>query len=270
MNKKIVTAVVAIMVLMGTVPAQEADRPENVKPAMSGNDIVFRLNGEDYVYRMISVEGGTFLMGCSSAQESDCDSDELPAHSVTLDSYYIGETEVTQALWKAVMNSNPSNSRGDNFPVEKVSYNEVKRFVGLLNELTGRTFRLPTEAQWEFAARGGDKSMGYRYSGSDNLDEVAWYSDNAGGRTHPVGSLQANELGLYDMSGNVNEWCADWYGTYDSVPQSNPDGASSGTCHVNRGGSRSYSAKNCRVSNRSYNSPTTRFPDLGFRLVLAP
>ena len=217
---------------------------------------------------MIPVEGGTFTMGATSEQGSDVGSDEKPAHQVTLSSYYIGETEVTQALWEAVMGSNPSNFKGTNRPVEKVSWDDCKSFIDKLNALTGENFRLPTEAEWEYAARGGNQSRGYKYSGSNSLGNVAWYTDNSGSETHPVKSKSPNELGLYDMSGNVYEWCQDWYGSYSSSSQTNPTGASSGSLRVLRGGSLFNVAWYCRVSNRSGNSPGYRASYLGLRLAL--
>ena len=160
------------------------------------------------------------------SDDSDADDDERPVHSVTLSSYSIGETEVTQALWTAVMGSNPSNFKGNNLPVEKVSWNDCQTFIRKLNDLTGENFRLPTEAEWEFAARGGNRSRGYKYSGSDNLGDVAWYTDNSGDKTHAVKSKSPNELGIYDMSGNVWERCSDIFGDYHDSPQTNPKGHS--------------------------------------------
>lgn len=181
-------------------------------------------------YKMVPVEGGTFTMGApeQAAQASD---NAKPAHQVTLSSYRIGETEVTQALWMAVMGRNPSYFNGDNRPVEEVSWDDCQEFIAKLNALTGKRFRLPTEAEWEFAARGGNKSHGYMYSGSDDADEVGWHEGNADGATHAVGQKLPNELGLYDMCGNVQEWCQDWYGGYDDVPQTNPTGPESGSAY---------------------------------------
>lgn len=216
-------------------------------------------------FKMIAVKGGTFTMGCTSEQ-SDCDGDESPAHKVTLSDYCMGETEVTQALWKAVMGRNPSKWTGDNLPVENVSWNDVQKFIRKLNQKTGRNFRLPTEAEWEYAARGGSQSRGYQYSGSNTLDNVAWYDGNSGSQTHPVKTKQPNELGLYDMSGNVWEWCADWWGSYSGSAQTNPTGPGSGSYRVNRGGGWLYSAGGCRVSNR-FSGPGSRGSILGFRLA---
>ena len=215
------------------------------------------------INNMVYVSGGTFIMG------GDESSDQTPTHSVTLSSYYICKYEVTQALWRAVMGSNPSKFKGDNLPVEQVSWNDCQTFINRLNNYTGRNFRLPTEAEWEFAARGGNYSRHYKYSGSNYISDVAWYCDNSGNRTHPVGTKQANELGLYDMSGNVWEWCSDWYGSYSSYSQSNPTGATSGFGRVERGGNWCGLARYCCSSHRSYYAPGNSFDDLGLRLVLS-
>ena len=227
----------------------------------------FTVNGVQFT--MMPVEAGTFTMGATSEQVNP-DSDEKPTHQVTLtNNYYIGQTEVTQALWKAVMGRKPSRFMGDNRPVEKVSWNDCQKFITKLNSLTGQKFRLPTEAEWEYAARGGKKSQGYQYSGSNNLEEVAWYYDNSSSQTHDVATKQPNELGVYDMSGNVWEWCQDWYGSYSSTSQTNPTGATSGSYRVNRGGSWRNNAGYCRSSNRSSNSPDNTYFNLGLRLVLS-
>ena len=215
------------------------------------------------INNMVYVSGGTFIMG------GDESSDQTPTHSVTLSSYYICKYEVTQALWRAVMGSNPSKFKGDNLPVEQVSWNDCQTFINRLNSYTGRNFRLPTEAEWEFAARGGNYSRHYKYSGSNYISDVAWYCDNSGNRTHPVGTKQANELGLYDMSGNVWEWCSDRYGSYSSYSQSNPTGATSGFGRVERGGNWCGLARYCCSSHRSYYAPGNSFDDLGLRLVLS-
>ena len=217
---------------------------------------------------MVYVSGGTFTMGATSEQGSDAYDWEKPAHSVTLSGYYIGKYEVTQELWKAVMGSNPSYYKGDNLPVERVSWNDVQEFLRKLNAMTGKRYRLPTEAEWEFAARGGNSSRGYKYSGGNSLGSVAWYYDNSGSRTHAVGTKSPNELGIYDMSGNVLEWCQDWWGSYSSSSQRNPKGPNSGSDRVDRGGSWLNDARLCRVSNRGGNTPDDRNFSLGFRLAL--
>ena len=230
---------------------------------------VVNVNGVSFT--MIAVEGGTFNMGATSEQGGDADSDEYPVHSVTLSDYYIGETEVTQELWEAVMGSNPSDFSGNpQRPVEMVSWNDCQEFITKLNELTGKNFRLPTEAEWEYAARGGNGSQGYKYSGSNTISDVAWYNGNSGSETHNVKTKSPNELGIYDMSGNVFEWCEDWYGGYSSGSQTNPTGPSSGFFRVLRGGSWYSNTKACRVSNRSNDSPGSRYSRYGFRVVCLP
>ena len=221
------------------------------------------------INNMVYVSSGTFTMGATSEQGSDAESDEKPTHSVTLSSYYICKYEVTQALWRAVMGSNPSNFKGDNLPVECVSWNDCQTFINRLNSYTGRNFRLPTEAEWEFAARGGNYSRHYKYSGSNYISDVAWYDGNSGNRTHPVGTKQANELGLYDMSGNVYEWCSDGYGSYSPYSQNDPTGPNSGSRRVPRGGSWRSNARYCRSSCRDNYAPGDRGYYLGLRLVLS-
>ena len=218
---------------------------------------------------MVKVEAGTFMMGATSEMQNPLVG-EKPVHQVTLtNDYYIGKYEVTQALWKAVTGKNPSQFKGDDLPVEQVSWKDCQKFISKLNSMTGRKFRLPTEAEWEYAARGGKKSRGYQYSGSSTVSDVAWYDGNSGNKTHPVGTKQANELGIYDMTGNVWEWCQDWYGSYVSSSQTNPLGANSGSYHVYRGGGWSYDAKFCRSSYRSSFTPGYRGSILGLRLVLS-
>ena len=208
-------------------------------------------------------------MGATPEQGSDVAHWEKLTHKVTLSDYYIGETVVTQALWKAVMGNNPSSFKGENLPVENISWHDGKEFISKLNALTGKTFRMPTEAEWEYAARGGSKSRGYKYSGSNTLDDVAWYADNSGGETHEVGTKSPNELGLYDMSGNVWEWCSDWHGNYSSSAQTNPKGPDSGTRRAIRGGGWFSFARYCRCSRRGYNDPDERGNGLGLRLCLS-
>jgi formylglycine-generating enzyme required for sulfatase activity len=213
---------------------------------------------------MVFVEGGTFQMGSSSGE-----SDEQPVHTVQLSSFSIGKYEVTQAQWKAVMGNNPSAFSGcDQCPVEYVSWNDVQLFISKLNQLTGKTYRLPTEAEWEYAARGGKNSQGFTYSGSNQIDVVAWYSSNSGDKTHIVGDKRANELGLYDMTGNVWEWCSDWYGGYSTSAQTNPKGPISGDNRVFRGGSWYFAVTYCRLSHRLRIGPEDRDHRIGFRLVL--
>ena len=222
----------------------------------------------DINMKMIWVEGGEFMMGCTSEQ-SDCGSDETNVRRVKVDGFYIGMLEVTQAQWKAVMGTNPSYFKGDNLPVEQVSWEEAMEFCRLLSNKTGKTYTLPTEAQWEYAARGGKKNDGTKYAGSNMVDAVAWYTDNSGSSTHPCGTKRANALGIYDMSGNVWEWCKDWYSSsYTSYDTNNPTGPSSGSSRVDRGGSWSNYAGYCRVANRINFTPGYRYSNLGFRVVL--
>ena len=235
------------------------------KPAPRRNSSTTGLSAElnKLINNMVYVSGGTFIMG------GDDSSDQMPTHSVTLSSYYICKYEVTQVLWRAVMGSNPSNFKGNNLPVENVSWYDCQTFIKRLNSYTGRNFRLPTEAEWEFAARGGNNSRHYKYSGSNYIGDVAWYTDNSGCRTHPVGTKQTNELGLYDMSGNVWEWCSDWFGSYSSYSQSNPTGPNSGSFRVHRGGFWRYNARYCRTPERSSKTPDYCVNYIGLRLVLS-
>ncbi|MGN1173454.1 MAG: formylglycine-generating enzyme family protein [Muribaculaceae bacterium] len=219
-------------------------------------------------FEMVKVPGGTFEMGAKADKGKDAFYWEKPAHSVTLSGYYIGKYEVTQAQWKAIMGTNPSYFIGDNLPVENVSWNDCQEFIKKLNELTGKNFSLPTEAQWEYAARGG-KSGGTKYSGSNKLKDVAWYKDNSRKKTQPVGKKSPNSLGIFDMSGNVCEWCQDYWGEYTYASQTNPTGPDSGSIRVIRGGSWGSGAGGCRVSNRSNCAPVGRYGDLGFRLYLS-
>lgn len=231
------------------------------------SDILFKCRSVEF--SMVKVVGGTFRRGKTSGLFGRLLGDKKPEQLVKLSDYYIGQTQVTQELWEAVMGNNPSRFTSNNkHPVEKVSWNDCQEFIKKLNELTGKQFRLPTEAEWEFAARGGNKSKGYKYSGSNDASTVAWHKNNSGNKTHPVALKQANELLLYDMSGNVWEWCQDLYGDYSSTPQTNPKGASDGVDHVIRGGSWYYEAKLARVSSRNDSSPINRFSDIGFRLAL--
>ena len=223
----------------------------------------FNIGGVEFT--MVKVNGGSFMMGCDDKESY---SDEQPANKVTLDSYYIGSTPVTQVLWKSVMGNNPSYFKGEKLPVEQVSWKDCQEFIKKLNQLTGKQFKLPTEAEWEFAARGGNCSNGYKYAGSNNLEEVGWYWGNCNSQTYPVGEFKPNELGLYDMSGNVYEWCQDWYGGYRVESQSNPTGSATGSCRVIRGGSWRTSAGGCRVSDRHFHVPTYRNDFIGFRLAL--
>ena len=236
--------------------------------SLSGNALTIPVKNGINI-EMVKVEAGSFNMGATPEMENPWE-DEKPVHRVTLtNDYYIGKYEVTQALWQAVMGKNPSWFKGNDLPVELVSWNDCQDFISKLNAMTGKRFRLPTEAEWEYAARGGKKSRGYQYSGSNTLGDVAWYSDNSGSKTRAVGTKQPNELGIYDMAGNVDEWCQDWYVSYSSSPQTNPTGAASGSVRVSRGGSWDFSARGCRSSYRRGNTPDFRNGDQGLRLVLS-
>jgi formylglycine-generating enzyme len=231
--------------------------------------------------QMILVQGGSFDMGSNGGAN-----DEKPMHRVTLSGFYIGKYEVTQEQYERVMGSNPSyfKDSGKNAPVEKVTWYDAVEFCNKLSEQEGlqkcysgsgnsikcdfskNGYRLPTEAEWEYAAKGGSKSKGYKYSGSNNLGEVGWYGDNSGVKTHSVGGKKSNELGIYDMSGNVWEWCWDWYGDYSSSAQTNPHGQGSGSSRLLRGGSWNYFARNCRTANRNFYYPSYSLSFIGFRL----
>ena len=258
MKTRLLIIIAAIMLLFGCKKENVFNEKTNLSLTVNGVS-----------FEMVYVEGGTFDMGATSEQGSDAESNEYPVHSVTLSGYYIGKCEVTQELWEAVMGGNPSEFIGAQKPVERVSWYDCQEFVSMLNSLTGRTFRLPTEAEWEYAARGGNKSLHYKYSGSGNIGSVAWYYDNIGSRTHPVGTKSPNELGIYDMSGNVYEWCSDWYGDYSAGAQTNPQGPSSGSHRVLRGGSWRSHARDCRVSFRRSHDPGN-IGDHGLRLVFVP
>ena len=245
-----------------------AQQPVVQTPVTNSDNISIPVK-DDISIDMVRVEAGTFIMGATPEMEDPYDW-EKPTHQVTLtNDYYIGKYEVTQALWQAVMGNNPSNFKGDNLPVSNVSWNDCQDFLIKINSITGKKFRLPSEAEWEYAARGGKKSISYQYSGSNNISDVAWYDGNSANKTHAVGTKQANELGIYDMAGNVIEWCQDWYERYNSSSQVNPTGATSGSGHVVRGGCWNYTARSCRSSYRDSYMPGFRYKYFGLRLVLS-
>ncbi len=266
MKKKLFSSLMAIVgvtlvVMLSACSKDSADK-----------NLTFTVNG--VTFKMIYVQNGTFQMGTND-MEADDDIETTPVHQVTLTkNYYVGETEVTQALWNAVMGSdnNPSRYKGDQLPVESVSYDDIvgeNGFIAKLNKATGKTFRLPTEAEWEFAARGGNKSKNSLFSGSTNHDEVAWSNLNSEKTTHAVATKKANELGIYDMSGNVREWCADWYEKYSSAAQTDPVGPTTGGSRINRGGCLDYDWQMSCVMCRDYDTPSYTSKGLGFRLCLS-
>ncbi|MDR2382902.1 MAG: formylglycine-generating enzyme family protein [Prevotellaceae bacterium] len=228
---------------------------------------------------MVEVEGGTFTMGCQQGLEG-CENDESPPHRVTVSSFYISKYEITQAQWNLIMGTTIRQQRnkisptttlfgeGDNYPMYYVSWIEVQEFILRLNYVTGKHYRLPTEAEWEYAAHGGKRSSGYKYSGSNNIYDVAWFADNSHGQNHPVGLKKANELGIHDMSGSVWEWCLDWYANYSAAPQKDPMGASTGSFRVFRGGGWVSATNDCRIVNRINSSDISRYQSVGFRIVL--
>ena len=231
----------------------------------SGNTITIPVKNGISI-EMVKVDAGTFYMGTSLSAAPD---HEKPMHLVTLtNDYYIGKYEVTQALWKTVMGNKPSRFKGDNLPVEKVSWNDCQKFISKLNAMTGKQFRLPTEAEWEYAAQGAKSSNCNPYSGDSFSDNVAWFYPKAEYKTHTVGTKQPNELGVYDMSGNVWEWCQDWYESYSSSPQTNPIGAGLKTYRMCRGGSFTV-ASDVYLWGRTCYSPDYRAWDLGLRLALS-
>ena len=240
---------------------------------------LLRREGEDRLvtvgsvtFTMIPVKGGTFQMGATKEQTGEARKDEKPVHTVTLDNFQIGETEVSQALWRGVMGSNPSTYKGNDLPVTNVTWEDCQEFIKKLNERTGKQFRLPTEAEWEFAARGGTASKGYMFSGSDEVRSVAWHNRDSNRDRHngpyAIKSKDPNELGIYDMSGNVNEWCQDWFGDYTAGPQTNPQGPATGKEHVYRGGSWWYYGMSCRVSRRNSGVKDVRGV-IGLRLAMS-
>jgi formylglycine-generating enzyme required for sulfatase activity len=245
-------------------------------------DADIELSGNDVPEGMVYVERGTFQMGSNSGEE-----DEKPMHSVTVSDFYIGKYEVTQGDYKAVTGKNPSRftSSGNEAPVERLSWYDAVEFCNKLSDKDGldrcysgsgksikcnfdaNGYRLPTEAEWEYAAKGGNKSKGYEYSGSNTIEEVGWYSNDSSSKTHPVGGKKSNELGIYDMSGNVWEWCWDWFGDYVGSAQTDPKGPASGSYRVRRGDSWFISVSNCRVANRNCFSPDGGYHHIGFRLA---
>ncbi len=249
-------------------PKEEKPAPKETSPALAPTEDEEGNISFGKLFKMIRVQGGTFKMGASGACEEDAREDEFPVHEVTLSDYYIGETAVTRALWRWVMGGSDKNNTQN--PIPGVKWFACEKFIRKLNRLTeiGYRFSLPTEAQWEFAARGGVKSKGYRYAGSDNLNEVAWYPDNNGGKRMPVARKKPNELGIYDMSGNVYEWCSDEWDMYPESPQTDPEVEREGAFKVIRGGDFRSAPEDCRVSVRRTFDPNEQNDGIGFRLAM--
>jgi formylglycine-generating enzyme required for sulfatase activity len=221
--------------------------------------------------RMVRVDGGSFTMGCTNPQDAECYFWEKPRHTVTIDTFYMGKFLVTQKQWKAIMGNDPSKKECQDCPVIYVSWHDAQMFISKLNQLSGKNYRLPTEAEWEYAAKGGNQSHGYKYAGSNDAMEVAWFDTLISHHTHPVGTKKANELGLYDMSGNVWQWCSDWFDEkyYSKSPSNNPKGPETGNGNrVLRGGSWWGPMKDCRVANRDMYPPDSKDDDVGFRLAM--
>ena len=263
----------AVLLLSDALAVRNVAEPDSVANVndirKSQNGEVITITVEGVSFDMVLVAQGIFFMGCTTEQEGECYDNEKPMHQVAItNAFYIGKYEVTQELYEAVMGVNPSHWKGPNLPVESVSWDDAQLFCKELSRLTGYTFTLPTEAEWEYAARGGNKFTGAIYSGGYAINKLAWYSDNSGDQTHPVGQLRPNELGIYDMSGNVWEWCQDWYGNYDGGFQTDPKGPLTASDRVLRGGCWLSDARHCRVSYRIHYSPAGRFDNYGFRIVL--
>ena len=257
-------------------PSPRSPRGGSIQRGQNFTETAFGIN-----MQMVYVEGGTFTMGCTGDQGGDCEDNESPNRMTTVSSFYMGMFEVTQSQWEKVMGTSIHQQRnkanpawslrgtGSDYPMYYVSWEEAKEFCARLSRQTGRNYSLPTEAEWEYAARGGSKNEGTKYSGGRNINDVAWYRDNSNESTHICGTKRPNALGLYDMSGNVWEWCEDWYGKqYLQYDNNNPKGDSTGTRRVLRGGGWSQKTGACRVANRGNNSPTSRYSNDGFRVVL--
>ena len=247
--------------------AAERRRADAVRQQAALDRVLAQINAQ-----MVRVQGGAFTMGCKGGffGDSHCADDEQQEHRVEVSSFELNRYEVTQEQWEVVMGENPSSLENcPQCPIERVSWQDVQAFLRKVNARDGR-YRLPTEAEWEYAARGGQESRGYTYAGSNSLDTVAWYEGNSGGQPRPVGQKEPNELGLYDMSGNVLEWVANWYGEYPRGFVTDPSGPSSGASRVLRGGGWYSFARYCRAASRDRNAPGLRYNALGFRLARTP
>jgi formylglycine-generating enzyme required for sulfatase activity len=245
---------VLALALAGTASAADPTPGQSFRPC-------------DQCPEMVDIPVGTVTAGNPKDFENpEPDAPKRPTITIKRP-YALGKFEVTQAEWTAIMGSNPSENKSPQNPVDHVDWKMTQDFIRKLNQKTGKTYRLPNEAEWEIAALGGNKSKGYTYSGGNSLSNVAWFFDNSSSKTHPVAQLQPNELGIYDMSGNVWEWCSDWYGNYSGNAQTNPKGPSLGLYRVYRGGYWNADAQSCRTANRYFISPDSRYYFLGFRLV---
>ena len=266
---KILNTLAALVLLLifhdSKLHAQVESRPEDSPQPINAYSNATYESGLAFELDMVYVKGDTFSMGSNEGAY-----DERPVHTVKVNSFLISKYEVTQEQWASIMGYNPSLfSDCAKCPVEGVSWEDTQVFLSRLNEKTGMSYRLPTEAEWEYAARGGQKALGYKYAGSDWLHAVAWFEENAEARTHPVGSRNPNELGLYDMSGNVWEWCQDWYhyDTYRMGQKDNPEGPRNGDYRVVRGGSWFFLPDSMRCSSRDYGTPEMQYGNIGLRLV---
>lgn len=235
--------------------------------SVKAQEVTYSVKGVEFT--MVKIPAGEFRMGTSKEKDTEAEEQEMPSHRVVLSPYQIGKYEVTQELWVAVMGKNPSKWQDSHKPVEDISWYDCQKFIKKLNKLTGGSFRLPTEAEWEYAARGGNKSQDYKYSGSNNIDEVAWYGENSGKGPHKVGLKKSNEVGLYDMSGNIMEWCKDGERTYNGFWYDDPEGKliKNFMCPCVRGGFWDLDAKDCRNTCRSAIGADYKSPGIGFRLA---
>ncbi len=266
--KHIIILIFVLIAIAANAQTPTTKAPVKKKAAAATKIKADKSNWHVYDIAMVFVKGGTFKMGSYKGL------DKFIPHEVTLSSFYIGKCEITQAQWRLFMGIyNPSKFKDcDNCPVENISWNDVQIYLKNLNQATGKNYRLPTEAEWEYAFRGGDKSKGYTYSGSDSIADVGWYRGNSENKTHQVAQKKANELGIFDMTGNVNEWCQDWYAAdyYTSSPAENPTGPFNGYYRITRGGSYQSSPGFCEQPYHSFRRPDNHDDDIGFRVVLVP